>query len=585
VCQNLYALRVPMQQAYPRMNEAMGPKYEFGEFEGHTTGFTTIYHGDIFIAEEKFRLKISYYEPAIDSYYTYTLSHNDRKVASGKWILDEEGAGLCKVTVEKEYRKNNIGDIIESLEGISLGTLLMNIVLKDMSLDNRVELHNITIESVMGLSPVDPRIIVLLRRFGMIELDTQITIKEIKENDGDILTIGLNSGQPWFEIICFNRRSIRLVLKKKGLNESITDPEIYRKLCNEKERLVNIIEGNDNDYEAYIGGKWGIDPNQVDWLETYLEPLPSWRDHLVSEKTDNKATFEKAMTRLENNLVNNGLFEKYFATYFRSFQRKINPDGADFTVAYGAAWADISGLLLATGFTRAYFIDRDKVSLTQLKRLCNEWDFEIKRHHNQYIYHKKENGWSSVAAQSIAVAIEELLILELRLMGVAQSDVRVNEDTNSLIFKLPGEDREREIVFINSDVIDLANDADFGKRMMGKLDAYFEKASMRLPYRYPVYLPRIAGWIKPKGFIVLNPYTSDLNMEGDTDPFPVISANFKRVSVEEIEDRLNEDTAYVDTQFKIDDYYSYCGWRLFLFQKIEESMDSLRFFSEHTRDL
>jgi len=90
----------------------------------------------------------------------------------------------------------------------------------------------------------------------------------------------------------------------------------------------------------------------------------------------------------------------------------------------------------------------------------------------------------------------------------------------------------------------------------------------------------------PKGFMVLNPYASDVNVEEEiTDPFPVISANFKRVSVKEIEDRLNEDTAYVDTQFKIDDYYSYCGWRLFLFQKIEESMDSLRFFSEHTRDL
>jgi hypothetical protein len=288
--------------------------------------------------------------------------------------------------------------------------------------------------------------------------------------------------------------------------------------------------------------------------------------------------------RIADAVVRNELFERNLVNYYREFQRRINPSGRNFTVVYGGAGTDISSLLLATGFSRAYFINDHPVSLSRLSQLKEQWYSTLEAHHESYIACKRVTG--APGTSDIKQGAEELLILELRLMGIDKDDVQVDEENSRLLFRVPGESGQREIIFINSDVLALSKDNAFKSKLEAGIDAYFQKGAEILPSSYDKYLADVGSWLRPGGYMMLNNYTAGFRAPngGFCDPMPFIGDIFSELSehVQAIELGLNSDPdRHFLTAFEIDSENShYYGWRLSLYQRkrfvgpVQESMTS-----------
>lgn len=130
------------------------------------------------------------------------------------------------------------------------------------------------------------------------------------------------------------------------------------------------------------------------------------------------------MNALENSLVERGLFERPLVRYFRAFQRRVNPAGREFTVVYGAAGSDISGLLLVTNFTKTYFLNSYAIDIKKLQDLISRWDLDPAAM-REYAESKRTEGFVKTTLID-KLGIERCLILELQAMGVRQADIKVD---------------------------------------------------------------------------------------------------------------------------------------------------------------
>jgi len=263
--------------------------YSFGEFKDTGSG---IYKGDLFINGEQFNLEITIPEegsPSLSSFiYVYAISYGGKKIAfvhvisrgsESEYFIPE----IYGIEVDPEYRSDRIGNIKESLKGVYLASVLINIALKDMSLDNRIDLSGVVYKDAMGFLPPESKIISLLEKFKMMPLDTNEIIDDI--NAGSDLSIkGLekkkDSGQryPYFTI---GKRVV--MLKPKEINRPLSAAKAYV-LNKNPATLIKIILGKHPEYGAYIGGNWGLEKGEdgiknFKWLEKYLKSVPSWQMH------------------------------------------------------------------------------------------------------------------------------------------------------------------------------------------------------------------------------------------------------------------------------------------------------------------
>ena len=225
------------------------------------------------------------------------------------------------------------------------------------------------------------------------------------------------------------------------------------------------------------------------------------------------------------------LLHPWFVKYNASLRRIVNPFDHDITIAYGGAAGDISNAILSTGFTKAYWIDRQLISRDRLEEAFSSWN-EL-RNNDSYLEEKFLMGYSS--AHMVKDNIEVALMYELKAMGVKQKDINISgryaigEDL-VLSFYLPSDNKKREIIFASRDLRNMRED--FVKSLVGKLDVYYDKASMNLLRDYPELMSIVIQWIKPGGFLMINNSDTDDNI---LDYQKLLDPTFRNLSKEDSE--------------------------------------------------
>ncbi len=207
-----------------------------------------------------------------------------------------------------------------------------------------------------------------------------------------------------------------------------------------------------------------------------------------------------------SNASQNNLLHPWFVRYNEALRETVNPRNKSVTVAYGGAAADVSSVLLTTGFTRALWINRVAVSADKLREAVGRWDTPLDGV-EKYFSDKFSNGFSFGEVDG---KIEDFLVQELKAMGVDRDslDVITDEETGNplLTFAFPGESAKRQIVFIKEDIKQLS--PGFINRFKGRIDIYYDKASQNLFYENPSLVNTVASLIKSGGFFVANAATT-----------------------------------------------------------------------------
>jgi hypothetical protein len=248
----------------------------------------------------------------------------------------------------------------------------------------------------------------------------------------------------------------------------------------------------------------------------------------VNEDTKTAAASSVAVSVAEDNIVKNKLLNKEIVDYWRIFNRQINPESGDLTVAVGAAGADVSSVWICTHFTKAYFIDYLKVNLERLQKYHEEWmqiDTTV-----DYFQEKYNDGYNDRNTIK-GYGIEYLVMQELQAMGIKKEDVVCELDGKGrpkLTFKLPGEDTLREIIFIQRNLKEHLFDLE--SELFNKVDVYFEKASVDLAEYYYKLINTIKRLLKPRGFILIDGRTSNDGLLGF---MQIASFGFQELTLEQ----------------------------------------------------
>ncbi|MBI4981760.1 MAG: methyltransferase domain-containing protein, partial [Candidatus Omnitrophica bacterium] len=277
------------------------------------------------------------------------------------------------------------------------------------------------------------------------------------------------------------------------------------------------------------------------------------------------ATPESASSAIRlasENAVKNGLLRKDFIDYWQMFAQKVNPGSADLVVAVGASGADVSGALFATNFRKAYFIDNLPVRLDGLLVESLRRDRFVS--FENYLLTKFSNGYSST--EDIKdYGIEALIMLELEALGVKKKDIDCDLDEQGrtkLTFRLPADERPREIIFVQQDLIN--TNGKLNDELKGQVDIYFQKASVHLPIYYDRIINNVKNWIKDDGFMMIDchmVYDTDVDVKKAISPF---------VLKEVIDKQIREKVDNILHKFMC---YRY-GWELSLWQKAKQTLEA-----------
>ncbi len=241
------------------------------------------------------------------------------------------------------------------------------------------------------------------------------------------------------------------------------------------------------------------------WLDRLFH-RPRYRRHQAIRRFLNPR--ESVLARVRSHIAQYDLLKNYFVEYALALRRLVNSEGKDFTVAYGYAGADISGLWLATDFTKAYFINSFEhetgwsITAAQLRHWRDRWE-EISLG-APYFVHKRKYGWAQ--SSDVLGIPEHYLMGELKAMGVNREDIRIEEDGQGrpmIQFSLPGDAKRREIVFVDAK-LPLSGQSILAAEWKDSLDVYFQKAGDPFDFEDQTHLRMVQHWIKPEGFIVFN---------------------------------------------------------------------------------
>jgi hypothetical protein len=264
-----------------------------------------------------------------------------------------------------------------------------------------------------------------------------------------------------------------------------------------------------------------------------------------------------AINQASENAVKNSFLKKELIDYWQMFAKIVNPQEKDLVVAAGASGADVSGVLFATNFSKAYFIDNLQVTLDKLIAEHGSWGkLELFR---SCLTTKFSKGFTDITELE-RYGIESLIMLELEALGVRKEDVGCVLDERrrpKLTFKLPGEEKTREIIFVKQNLRE--ESLELNNELRGKIDVYFERASLGLPYFYDVIIKSAKTWLKDNGFILVDSHTTyDENVSmRQFDGF-----GLKEVIVEEIKAKA----AYILNKVMRNKY----GWKFSLWQKKDQ---------------
>jgi len=158
--------------------------------------------------------------------------------------------------------------------------------------------------------------------------------------------------------------------------------------------------------------------------------------------------------------------------------------------------------------------------------------------------------------------IEELVMQQLQVLGVKQGDIIIKQDEKTrpvVIFHFPDESQQRKIIFVNENLPGISDE--LREELRGRLDVYYEKASCWLPGQYGEYLNSVSDWLKPEGFMVLNPYCPN---EHYSDPWRVLGNRYILRNNKEVKGALID----FKSLWNYDEWPRY-GLLMFVWQKVK----------------
>ena len=254
------------------------------------------------------------------------------------------------------------------------------------------------------------------------------------------------------------------------------------------------------DYMGILDGKV-IAANSDSMLKTLNDQL-----NITTVSAQRHFIFSAAA---ENAVRNQLGSQEYIDSVRKNILSVVNPKGKDIIAVFAAPGPNITDALFMTDFHKTYFIDELPVDPILLQRHRGQWRDEEENGicaPDTYFKNKVANSYAAIG--HFRKNIEFYIIQELKRLGVGQDDIRIESHKKgrvSLIFTLKN-DQPREIIFIRQDIAALAKNTGLVCELNGEIDIFIQKAAMRLVRSFKEYLPIIAKWIIPGGFMVINDY-------------------------------------------------------------------------------
>lgn len=236
-------------------------------------------------------------------------------------------------------------------------------------------------------------------------------------------------------------------------------------------------------------------------------------------------------------VVQNGFITKEQVAYCLGWKDLVNPNSEPQAVLYNAIGPDVGTVLLSTNATSVYGVDAQPPSIDRTRHFLSEWDkvdtdvvslppkdnSYIDRYHNEGIKIptpesaarelqktlrlRAERGFWDVG-EMITWSIDRCLIIELKKLGINQSDIQVNSADGQIQLDFPwaypGEEPKlRRVTYIKGMTYDIIDNPE--KYNLPQLDGYYEKSveAGRWAGMNKNDLQDMKKFIKPEGYALI----------------------------------------------------------------------------------
>lgn len=343
------------------------------------------------------------------------------------------------------------------------------------------------------------------------------------------------------------------------------------------ERAVSVSDESTVPHELLRNHVGNLEMGTAEMLKAIVQKTraspgqPLFTQQNISEFVQNakRNLLPKQISATAEAILKNELLGKDFVANALEMRSIMNPLDEDVTIVYGAGGPDVSTAYLSTGFKKAYFLDIYQMTKSRLQGALDRWDVNGMALENLDEYKRsKVNGGITVSGRmSERYTPEFFLIQELKAMGVRKEDIHVGLDEKNrpkLAFKLSQDEREREIIFVQRNILamkDHFKQPELDAELKDSVDIYFQKALFVGDLGFDRYIGDVSSWIRPGGFMAVDPFTSDGEFH---DPFPHLQKGLYRNRVTDGLAKVRK-TLYT-SEDRLGWVYGY-GWDLMVLEK------------------
>lgn len=219
---------------------------------------------------------------------------------------------------------------------------------------------------------------------------------------------------------------------------------------------------------------------------------------------------------LDARVIGSRLLHPSYVCYYMALRQILNPKNEEGKIGiYAGAGADISCFLLATNASRGVFIDQ-KIDSDHLRQMVEDlpaWNnLEGNADMRQYAEDKYRLGFSRSTPSSGLSCKEKAILFELKGLGVERESIRVISNRSDGVERIrffwnyprTKKKLKREIIYSGRDITRPGSYPAALTGLAGRLDFYFQKAALTVPFHYKEFLPVIVLYLRDKGFLITN---------------------------------------------------------------------------------
>ncbi len=220
--------------------------------------------------------------------------------------------------------------------------------------------------------------------------------------------------------------------------------------------------------------------------------------------------------------------------YFRSLCKIVNPERKEVSVIYACSGSDCTSVLLATDATEIFFVDISGASIGLLKQNLKNLKKSPLDKTKGWRYHACAND----CAMNKMDAIEMKLILDLKMMGIDLTKVKITSLSEGVQIEFPWESFEKPVKMRTLFLLqaDITKPEEYPAILKEKIttgfDIFYMKGAFHLPLEYSKFLPNLAQGLKTGGWLMTADWTHDMRY---ANPQDCLRESFKESTSEENE--------------------------------------------------